>query len=412
FTDYVRSYIERKYGADSLYNKGLQIYTTLDPKMQVAAQEEVAKTLSGTSRPLEMALVSIEPGSGWVKAMVGGRDFYAQDPKAQVNLALGGTEGFQPGSTFKPFVLAEALEQGVSPDKTYSGRSPLIVGKDKFENYGGTNYGTLTLREATKHSVNTIYVQLLNDLGVEKTMDLARRLGNTRSVYKAGFHGLSVALGAMEANPIDMASAYGVWADRGLRVEPTPIRRILDSKQHVIEDNSKPKTSRVMKEELADTMNDILQGALQPGGTAAGKGIDRPAAGKTGTTNDSTNAWFVGYTPQLSTAVWMGHNGNPFPLGSVKGVRTVTGGTWPARTWQAYMKRALAGAPVVPFNQPAPITAVVDDAKRAARKGFDVGERRRPAAPDDGGSLSPDVPPPSVEAPTTTSTTTTTLVGF
>jgi penicillin-binding protein 1A len=288
----------------------------------------------------------------------------------------------------------------------------LIVGKNDFVNFGGASYGNLTIREATKKSVNTVYVQLLEDLGVQKTMDFARRLGNGKAIYDPKRNGLSVALGAVEATPIDMALSYGVWANRGLRADPTPIVRILDSKQHVIEDNTKPKTTRVMREELADTMNEILQGPLSPGGTAAGRGIDRPAAGKTGTTNNNTNAWFVGYTPQLSTAVWMGHSDGLYAMGPVKGVRAVTGGTWPARTWQAYMKRALDGTPVVPFNQPAPITAVVDDAKRQAREGFDVGERRQPAAPDDGGSLSQDVPPPSVEPPTTSTTTTTTLFGF
>jgi penicillin-binding protein 1A len=411
FVDYVRSYIEARYGEDALYNKGLQIYTTIDPEMQQAAEQEIAKTLDGTSRPLEMALVSVEPGSGFVKAMVGGRDFYAQDPKAQVNLALG---GFQPGSTFKPFVLAEALEQGVSPDKTYSGRDSIDVNGYIVHNFGAESYGQLTLREATKKSVNSVYVQLMRDVGVEPTMDLARRLGDARAVFKPGVNNLAVALGVVDASPLDMASAYGVWANRGLRASPTPIVRILDADNHVIEDNSKPKTTRVMREELADTMNEILQGPLGPGGTAGGKGIGRPAAGKTGTTNDNWNAWFVGYTPQLSTAVWMGHNDGNHPLSNVKGVRGVTGGTWPARTWQAYMKRALDGAPVVQFNQPAPITEVVDDAKREARKGFDAGPRRRPAAPDDGGDLVEELPPPAATAPTTTTTssTSTTIVGF
>jgi penicillin-binding protein 1A len=411
FVDYVRAYIEARYGEDALYNDGLSIYTTIDPDMQRAAEEEIANTLSGTERPLEMALVSVEPGSGFVKAMVGGRDFYAQDPKAQVNLAL---SGFQPGSTFKPFVLAEALEQGVSPDKTYSGRNNLVIADHPFKNFGGESYGELTLRQATTKSVNTVYVQLLQDVGVEPTMDLARRLGDARSVYQKGVHGLSVALGAVDASPLDMASAYGVWANRGLRANPTPVVRVLDHDKHVVEDNSKPKTTRIMREELADTMNDILQGPLGPGGTAGGKGIGRPAAGKTGTTNENWNAWFVGYTPQLSTAVWMGHNDGNHPLVRVKGVRAVTGGTWPARTWQAYMKRALKDAPVVQFNQPAPITEVIDDAKIKARKGFDVGDRKRPDDVGDGGSLTEDLPPPRATAPTTstTSTTSTTIVGF
>lgn len=414
FIDYVKKYLEARYGDDALYSRGLKIYTTLDPNMQRAAEEELRATLDGTAPPLDMALVSVEPGSGYVKAMVGGRDFYA--PGGQVNLALGGTVGLQPGSTYKPFVLAAALEQGISPDKTYSGRSPLIIGNDDFVNFGGASYGSMTLREATKKSVNTIYVQLLNDLGVQSVMEFANRLGDGKSVYREGFHGLSVALGAQEATPIDMASAYGVWAARGMRADPTPVIRVLDSEGVELEDNSAPQTRRVMREELADTMNDILQGALQPGGTAAGRDIGRPAAGKTGTTQNNSNAWFVGYTPQLATAVWMGHTDGIYDMGNVKGVRSVTGGTWPARTWQAYMKRALEGAPVAPFNEPAPITQVVDDAKREARRGFDAGARRRPTNVGDGGPLTEELPPPTVAEPTTTttstSTTSTTLVGF
>jgi membrane peptidoglycan carboxypeptidase len=199
-----------------------------------------------------------------------------------------------------------------------------------------------------------------------------------------------------------------------VRADPTPVVRVIDSDRHTVEDNTKPKTRRVLREAVADTMNDLLQGPLQAGGTAGGKGLtDRPAAGKTGTTNDNTNAWFVGYTPQLSTAVWMGHRDDQRPMGAVKGVRAVTGGTWPARTWQAYMNRALKDAPVVQFNEPAPITQVADDAKRAAHKGFDPGPVRRPAPVDDGGPLSEDPPPPAVTAPTTSTTTTsTTIVRF
>ena len=414
FMDYVRRYLEVKYGADAVYNRGFQIYTTLDPKLQQAAEEEVASTLQGAPGEVEMALVSVEPGSGYVKALVGGRDFYA--PGGQNNLAISGPElragaGKQPGSSVKPFVLAEALEQGVSPNRTYVGRNHFCVTKDYCpDNYGGTNYGTMSLREALKRSVNTIYVQLMRDVGVEATMDLAKRLGLSTYDYDPQRDFLSVALGSKETNPLDMASAFGVWAARGLRADATPIVRVLDSDGHTVEDNTKPKTRRVLKEEVADTMNSILQGPLQAGGTAGGKGLgEHPAAGKTGTAQDNSNAWFVGYTPQLSTAVWMGHRDDIKPMGAVKGVRAVTGGSWPARTWQAFMKRALDGKPVVQFNEPAPITEILDEAKRRARKGFDVGTKRNPVPVDDGGNLQQDLPPPNVEPPTSTTTTTTEL---
>jgi penicillin-binding protein 1A len=406
FMDYLRSYLEAKYGNDAVYSRGLAIYTTLDPAMQIAAEQEVAATLNGAPPDVEMALLSLEPGSGFVKAIVGGRDFYA--PGGQVNLALGGTLGMQPGSTFKPFVLAEALDQGITPDKTYSGRSPIMLpGYDApgLKNYGNASYGVLTLREATKRSVNTVYGQLIRDVGVEQTLELARKLGESRATFAPG-DGIGVGLGAKEASPLGLASAYGTWAARGLRAPPTPVVFVRDSKGRVIEDNRTPKTERVQREEIADTMNDILRGPLSPGGTAAGRDLgDRPAAGKTGTTNDNTDAWFVGYTPQLSTAVWIGHRDDKRSLGPVKGVPAVTGGTWPARTWQAFMKRALEKAPVVPFNRPAPITKVSSEAKTAVRKGFEPGDGRRPAGTDPSGYVPEDPPPLTVEPPSTTTTT-------
>ena len=144
----------------------------------------------------------------------------------------------------------------------------------------------------------------------------------------------------------------------------------------VLESNREPKGERVVKEVTADTMNDVLQGPLSAGGTAGGKGLgDRPAAGKTGTTQDDEDALFVGYTPNLSTAVWLGYRNHAAPLHNIKGVRAVTGGTIPAAAWQRYMKRAHEGLEVVHFNEPAPITEVADEAERKARGGYDVGRR-------------------------------------
>ena len=417
FVDYVRRYIEAKYGDGAVYEMGLDIYTTLDQDLQRAAEEEVAASLEGTglhpsqpdAGPLEMSLVSIEPGSGRVKALVGGRDFYADG--GQVNLALGragGGTGRQPGSSFKPFVLAAALEQGVKPTKTYSGRSPLVIAGEDFENYGGSSYGSITLAEATKRSVNTVYIQLIRDVGVEATMDVARALGLTSlPEFDPAKYGLSVALGALETSPLELASAYGVWAARGERAEPTPIVRILDSQGVVLEDNSEPQRTRVVKEVTADTMNEVMRGVFSSGGTAGGKGLrDRPAAGKTGTTQDNRDALFVGYTANLSTAVWIGYRNRPVTLSNIRGVRAVTGGTIPASTWQRFMQRAHEDLPVVEFSEPAPIEDVADEARRAARGGFDVGDRRAPRGTPDDAPVSEPLPPPSVEPPPSTTSTT------
>jgi penicillin-binding protein 1A len=414
FVDYVRSYLERRYGDDIVYRRGLDIYTTMDQRIQSAAQEEIAATTEGMPDGLQMALAAVEPGSGYVKAIVGGRDFDA--PGGQVNIAVpgGGGSGRQPGSGYKPFVLAAALEQGVSPGKTYSGRSGICFDATYCpQNYGNASYGNLDLREATKRSVNSIYVQLIRDVGVQATMDLAKKHGLSLSNYDPDRHFLSVALGAEGAFPLEMASAYGTWAARGERATPTPVLRVLDRDGNVLEDNVEPRKERVVSEVTADTMNEILQGVFTPGGTARGRGIEaHPAAGKTGTTNDNKDAWFNGYTTHLSASVWIGYR-QPEEMENIKGVRSVTGGTFPAQTWQRFMQRVHADLPVVDFTEPAPITPVADDAKREARRGFEPGSPRRPSGTDDGGAAEEELPPPTVEPPPEpTSTTTTTQPGI
>ncbi len=423
FLDYVERYMAERYGPDAVYKQGYEIYTTLDRHMQDEAERSVKETLSGTEAPLEMSLVAVEPLTGFVKALVGGRDFAT----SRVNLALGsdgGGSGRQPGSTWKPLVLATALEKGIPVNKRYSGANNYCVGDYCAKNYGGGSYGSVDLKTATRRSINTVFVQLIEEVGVAENMALANRLGVATEKYDPARHGLSVALGALDVSPIDMASAYGVFGARGERAEPTPIVRLLDSLGQVVEDNVSPVRKRVLEERVADTMNDVLRHVFDPGSTAAGKGLDRPAAGKTGTTDNSGNAWFVGYTPTLSTAVWMGKTTNQKDMGPVKGVGKVTGGTWPARTWQSFMKGALAGQPATDFTEPAPITKIADQAKRDARQGFDIGRRFTPKeteitsigeSPEELPPLSADlpttpssVPPtsPSTTSPTSTSTTT------
>ncbi len=411
FRDYVVDWLERHLpgGRDLLYRGGLRIETTLDPRQQAAAQARVAELLEGTHPDLQTSLVAVEPPTGYVRAFVSGRDYATR----QVNYALGaagGGAGRQAGSSFKPFVLAEALSQGVGPDTVYSGAPHTVNGK-QIENFGGARYGNLPLREATRRSVNTVYTRLILDIGVDKVMALAKRMGLT-SVrdYDPSVHSAAVALGTESVAPLDMASAYGVFAARGLRAEPTPVLRVLDRDGKVLVDNTAPTTERVLGEAVADNATDILRGVLVSG-TAAGRGIDRPAAGKTGTAQNSRDAWFVGYTPTLSTAVWMGYDppggGVPAPLTNIKGVRAVTGGSHPARLWQAFMREALAGVPVTEFNQPAPITPVADLVKRIARGGFAPAPPMAPSKLSGGGPLEQAAAPPPVSAPSATTTTTT-----
>ncbi|HEX9682268.1 MAG TPA: transglycosylase domain-containing protein [Acidimicrobiales bacterium] len=413
FVDYVRRYLEEKYGRDKVFRGGLSVYTTLDPTMQEAAESSVAATLDGTEPPLEMALVSIEPPTGFVRALVGGRDFNAE----QTNLALGvagAGSGRQPGSSFKPLVLATAFEKaGLTPDKRYSGRSGICIGPTDVpepycpKNYGGASYGTLDLRTATAKSVNTVFAQLIWDVGVEKTMDLAKEMGITTARYDPAVHGASIALGSLDVNVVDMASAYSTFASRGVRQDPTPVLRVLDSDGRVLEDNAKREGSRILREEVADNVTDVLRGVLGPGGTAGRWGIGRPAAGKTGTTDDSADAWFVGFTPVLSTAVWMGYSDTRRSMRGIKGISAVTGGSLPAQTWNAYMKQALANIPATEFNEPAPLRPVADQVSLELRRGFDLGNRRYAADAPIGGPFAPTYEPPPASPPPPPTTTTT-----
>ncbi|MEY2434120.1 MAG: penicillin-binding protein [Acidimicrobiaceae bacterium] len=411
FTQYVKEELERtlpgcvKDDCPTLDKGGLTVITTLDQKVQKAAEEEVARSMGDNDPSLQMSLVAVEPPTGYVRAIVGGRDFATSEYNTAIR-----DPGRQPGSAFKPFILATAFEQGIQPTKAYSGSTLTLPDGTSIHNYGGESYGTIDLRSATVHSVNAVYARLVLDVGVENAMEMARRLGVHIEAYDPARHGASVALGAVEAKPLEMASAFGVFANHGRRAPPTPIFQVLDASGKVILDNSKAgeQAKPAIPDVVADNVTDVLRGVLESG-TAAGKGLgDRPAAGKTGTAEDAGNAWFVGFTPTLSTAVWMGYSDGNRPMRGINGVREVVGGTIPASTWQRFMKRALDGVPVTDFSQPAPIQTSVDTARRGARQGFDTGPRRYPSGPPGGGPYQVDALPPDASAPTTTTSTTTT----
>jgi penicillin-binding protein 1A len=428
FTDYVMRYLAARLpgGEEQVQTGGLRIETTLDPAMQAKAHEQVNGFLDGTQPDLLMSLVAVEPPTGFVKAFIGTRDWNA----SQVNYALGiygGGSGRQPGSAFKPFVLAEALGQGITPDRVYSGaphapRECGVPANRPLQNYGGSSYGRLPLRNATWRSVNTVYTRLILDVGVDKTMQLADRVGLTSVPdFVPGQFCASVALGALDVSPLEMASAYGVFANHGARQEPTPVLRVYDREGKLIMDNTARKPAQAVSVEVADNVTDILRGVLTSG-TASGKGIDRPAAGKTGTTQDNKDSWFIGYTPTLSAAVWMGYENKPGTptkyLRGIKGVGAVTGGTHPASVWQRFMRAALDGVPITEFSEPAPIRPVPDIARREERRFFDPGPRMYPDGTGTGGPYVTDLAPPVADPPpanttstTAASTTTTTANG-
>ena len=382
FSDYVRRYLVARFGTDVADRGGLRVETSLDPALQAQAEISVGNTLKGTQPPLDMAMVVLDPTTGDVKALVGGRDF----SKSQVNLALGscppvtgpqpgdvpiciagGGSGRQPGSAFKPFTLAKAFEGGIDVSKVYNGPATYTFPASKCRGIGCTvhnvesgSYGPIDLRKATAFSVNTVFAQLIQDVGVTPTAEMAHRLGltmiNPKGKDPSGqAYGPSLTLGAADVSPLDMAAAYGVFAARGLQFPATPITRVVAADGTVLEDSRFRAGRQVLAASVADSVNDVLKDVIGYG-TAVAANIDRPngTAGKTGTTESYADAWFVGYTPHLVASVWMGFTNGRQPLVNIKGVPQVFGGTLPALTWHDFMAAALAGAPVDDFVAPPP----------------------------------------------------------
>ncbi len=357
FVDHVEAELLELFGPDMVYNGGLTIETTIEPDLQAAAEEAVAERLENTEYPVEMAMTSIEPSTGHIVAMVGGRDYSA----SQVNLATGGSTGFQPGSSFKPIVMAAAFRLGYAPETVYDAPARWTVpgcsgGECTLSNYDFSDRGEIPLRSAMHSSVNTVFAQLILDVSISETVELARNLGLER-LDPDGNYGPSLALGAAETSPLEMASAYGTFANRGVRVAPTGIVRVIDSDGNVLIDNRASRGVQVLDEIVADNLTDVLTGVIDSG-TGKAAAIGRPAAGKTGTAQAYRAAWFVGYTPDYATAVWMGHADRLESLRGVNGVRAVTGGSHPAVAWADFMRKAHEGLDVQEFPVPEEIVPI------------------------------------------------------
>ena len=408
FMDYLRVYLlnVKGYTAQQIYGGSLRIETTFDPRLQAAAEKAVAR-LDKPKDP-EASLAAIEPQTGYVRAIVGGRNWDA----SQVNLALGrlgGGSGRQAGSSFKPYVLATAFEHGFTPDKRY--RAPSCVRPRGFDkpvcNYGGSGYGSVDLRTATMKSINTVYAQLIADVGVMKTAELALRVGIKGIDLKQKQYGV-LALGTQETSVLEQASAYGVFANHGVRVEPTPVLRILDAKGETVEDNRQPDGKRVLSAPVADNVTGVLQGVIQKG-TARRADIGRPAAGKTGTSENWENAWFVGYTPTLATAVWMGYPNSNRTMANIHGVDHVVGGSLPAMMWHDFMAEAVKDVEPIPFTAAAPLlpsraeaeakARVVAEKHLSEREGFDIPPARTAEDLPPGGPLWAPAPKPNAKTP-------------
>jgi membrane peptidoglycan carboxypeptidase len=330
---------------------GLVIKTTIDQKAQTAAVDAINK-LTPTKVPenLHIALVAIRPGTGEIVAMYGGADYL----KRQLNDA---TQAIAlAGSTFKPFALIAALEAGIPLTSMWNGDSPQIfddLGKPyEVGNYGNEGWGQVDLLFATKHSINTVYVPLGQKAGLDKVVDAARRAGIPDSV--AMMPTPSVALGPASPHVIDVANAYATFAAQGIKSKPYLVTSVIGSNKGVLYEG-KPQTEEVFSKEVMADLTYALKGVVNGGTGAAALGLGRPAAGKTGTSQSNASAWFSAYTPQLAASVSFFRDDATQTLNGIGGLTSVTGGSFPARIWTAFMKGALKGEPVMEFPAPSNI---------------------------------------------------------
>jgi penicillin-binding protein 1A len=348
FVEYIKAQLTEEYGSDQVWRGGISVQTTLDMNMQRAAEAAVQETLDEADDP-SAALVAVDPTTGEILAMVGGRDFATQ----QFNVAAQGQR--QPGSSFKPFVFATALEQGIHAEKTYSAGPaslPLPNGQT-WKVTGSKSGGSMRLRKAMEKSVNSVWAQLILDIDAAEVVATVERLGMHEGIAAVP----AIALGGLEdgVSPLEMASAYGVFANQGTLVEPHGIRNVTDGSGEELF-NAAPEATPVMEPAVAWLTTDVLKGVIT-NGTGKAASIGRPAAGKTGTTQEYRDAWFVGYTPQISAAVWVGYPEEQREMKDVHG-RRVTGGSFPAEIWASFMERALEGIAEEDWSKPDGLTTV------------------------------------------------------
>jgi membrane peptidoglycan carboxypeptidase len=415
-----------------IYSSGLRVRTTINKIRQAAAIKAVTETLNDPAKDPPAALVAVEPGTGRVAAMYGGRDYGGKGDKSFINYA---TNPRQPGSSFKPYVLAAALDKGVSLKSTWDGRSPQTFANYPVSNFGNEQFGRVDLVQATAHSVNTIYVPLGIQVGFKQTMDTAHRLGIPEDVTCEDHKDATLYLGTCDLKPVDEAASFATFAAKGKAAGWHLVTEVRDRK------GKKTYTAKVdTSEALSEAKNAdavFAMRAVIESGTARGANLGRPAAGKTGTTSDNTNAWFSGFVPQLSATVWMGYEpvadngsgkaGIP-PLRNLHGYGEVTGGTLPAKIWRAFMTAALEGVPVEDFPPPsfggsatnasASPTATPTSASPTATPSATVTVTVPPATSPTGlptilpsGSPSPSSAPPSTAPPPTSSSPTAVATG-
>lgn len=332
FADWAVEEVYQLVGRD---HQDLTVYTTLDSRLQGSAERSVDTVLDREGEKQDVgqaALVALAP-DGAVRAMVGGRDYL----DSSFNRATQARR--QPGSAFKPIVFLTALEQGIRPDDQFVD-GPIEVSGWKPRNYDGQYHGAMTLREAAARSINTIAVQIDERVGREKVIETARRLGITSDLKPHP----SLALGAFEVGVLELTAAYAAFVNGGYAVQPYGVIEIRDAQNNVLfrRQDGGAYAHMIGGEALGD-LNDLLRGVVETGTGRAAR-IGRPAAGKTGTTSDYRDAWFIGYTPDLVTSVWVGNDDN-------SPTKKVSGSGLPSQIWRGFMTDALKGRPVSDLPQ-------------------------------------------------------------
>ncbi len=339
-TDAVVQELTKKFGRDAVLKGGMRIQTTIDSRLQRLGEDTARRWIQTLNYQGvyadQMAIVSVDPRTHFIKAMVGGVSY----KKSQYNRAMQALR--QPGSAFKPFVYYAALASGkYTPDSiVYDSPVSYPDGYETYSprNYDGTFAGAITIRKALEMSRNVPAVKLGQEVGLNKVVEICRSIGIKSPIDPV----ISLPLGAVDLTPLEMANAYATFASNGWYSEPTLIVQVTDSSGNVLLDNT-PKPRLVLDSWASASLNDTLQSVVSRG-TATAAQIGRPVAGKTGTTSSERDIWFVGYVPQLATAVWVG-NDDYKPLGY-----GATGGHFVAPIWRDYMQQALQGVPVENFK--------------------------------------------------------------
>jgi membrane peptidoglycan carboxypeptidase len=431
FAEMVQGELIDRYGVNTVLGGGLSVYTTLDLEAQVTARE-ILYAPDGylpSSQSPDAALISMEPGTGRITAMIGNRD-----PKSQFNLVTQGRR--QPGSSFKPFALIAALEQGIDPETEFVSEKKVYqvdVGTDEPErwrvkNYDGIERGTISLKEALWWSDNTVFTDLVMnaegkglDGGPAAVVDVAKRMGITAD-FGSRPHP-SVVLGTQEVSPLDMATAYATIANGGRLVEPTVISKVVsdegeEGEKVLYEAPTEPEGRQVIDPEIAHKATEIMIGDVTEGIAEDASLGERPVAGKTGTSENFFDAWFVGFTPQLLTGIWMGYAEGgqtlEYDLEYALELNGLSGGITPAQIWKTYMEQALEGEPIEQFEgvemptqeQTTPTDSETPDTEPRAADPTAVEPLPAGALGNDPASVEPSSAGPSSAAPSSASPST------